>query len=429
MLSKKDFFLLIVVIILFGCFDSEKVLSISIYTKDATGPNFSNGLAVLKVQGGIAPFVCIWSDIGESDTLRTNLSPGEYSVTVIDAIGVRDSLKFNIDSLNGLNILNLDVETTPSSGTDSHDGSAQVIVSGGVPPYSYSWFNGFTDSIIYNLSPGIFDVTVFDNEGNYGTKKFSIQTMNGSFPSLTTLPTTNISEYSATSGGNITDDGGSTISQRGVCWSTSQNPTIADNSTTNGSGIGNFSSSLTNLTPNTTYYVRAYASNGNGIAYGNQVSFITNLPPVFLVESMNCENLNGISSTYYGLNGTSASWGVNGGGYSGSCWMAPDPNNNGNLSQVMGFDHFVAMDRTFANQGFLEFWLNTYNSGFNNLVPQIYVNGNLIGSALIIGGQLPSSYWLKVRTPTIPTGVNNIKISFNANYYILRVDEIDFFEY
>ena len=109
--------------------------------------------------------------------------------------------------------------------------------------------------------------------------------------------------------------------------------------------------------------------------------------------------------------------------------MAPDPNNNGNLSQVMGFDHFVAMDRTFANQGFLEFWLNTYNSGFNNLVPQIYVNGNLIGSALIIGGQLPSSYWLKVRTPTIPTGVNNIKISFNANYYILRVDEIDFFEY
>lgn len=426
---KKNFLLLIVAVLLFGCFDPEKVLSISIFTKDATLPDYSNGLAVLKVQGGTAPFVFIWSDIGESDSLRINLSPGEYSVTVIDAIGVKDSLKFNIDSVKGLNILNLEVETTPSSSTGTNDGSARVLVNGGVSPYFYIWSNGLTDSIIYNISPGIYDVTVFDNQGNYGFENFSIQTLNGSFPILTTLPTSNISEYSATSGGNITADGGSSISQKGVCWSTSQNPTIADNSTTNGSGIGNFSSSLTNLTPNTTYYVRAYAFNGNGIAYGNQVSFITNLPPVFLVDSLNCENLSGISSTYYGLNGTSAAWGVNGGGYSGSCWRAPDPNNNGNLSQVMGFDHFVAMNRTFANQGFLEFWLNTYNSGFNNLVPKIYVNGNLIGSALIIGGQLPSSYWLKVRTPTIPTGDNNIKISFDANYYILKVDEIKIFEY
>ena len=111
MLSKKNFSLLIVAIIHFGCFDPEKVLSISISTKDATLPDYSNGLAVLKVQGGTAPFVFIWSDIGESDSLRINLSPGEYSVTVIDAIGVRDSLRFNIDSVKGLNILNLEVNS------------------------------------------------------------------------------------------------------------------------------------------------------------------------------------------------------------------------------------------------------------------------------------------------------------------------------
>ena len=370
---------------------------------------------MLKVQGGTAPFVFIWSDIGESDSLRINLSPGEYGVTVIDAIGVRDSLRFNIDSVKGLNILNLEVETTPCSSIGTNDGTARVLVNGGVAPYSYFWSNGFTDSIIYNISPGIYDVTVFDNEGTFGYRNFSIQTLNGSFPILITLPINNISEFSATAGGNITADGGSPISQRGVCWSTNQNPTIADNSTTNGSGVGVFSSSLTNLTPNTTYYVRAYASNGNGIAYGNQVSFITNSPPIYLVDSLNCDNLNGISSIYYGLNGTSASWAVSGGGYSGLCWRAPDPNNTGNLSQVLGFDHFVSMNQTFVNQGFMEFWVITYNSGFNNLIPKIYVNGNLIGSALIIGGQLPSSYWLKVRTPTIPYGFNNIKVSFDSN--------------
>ena len=65
------------------------------------------------------------------------------------------------------------------------------------------------------------------------------------------------------------------VTSRGVCWSTSQNPTINDNKTTDGSGTGGFTSSLTNLTPNTTYYVRAYATNSAGTGYGNVVSFTT----------------------------------------------------------------------------------------------------------------------------------------------------------
>jgi uncharacterized protein (TIGR02145 family) len=93
---------------------------------------------------------------------------------------------------------------------------------------------------------------------------------------LATISTTAIGSNtgtSALSGGNITNGGGSLITQRGVCWSTSPNPTTANNITINGSGTGSFSSNLTGLTANATYYVRAYAINSAGTAYGNQVSF------------------------------------------------------------------------------------------------------------------------------------------------------------
>ena len=70
-------------------------------------------------------------------------------------------------------------------------------------------------------------------------------------------------------------DGGATVTARGVCWSTSQNPTISDAHTTDGSGIGSYTSSIINLTPYTIYYVRAYAINSSGTAYGNIISFKT----------------------------------------------------------------------------------------------------------------------------------------------------------
>ncbi len=97
-----------------------------------------------------------------------------------------------------------------------------------------------------------------------------------SIPSLTTTAITAITATSSTSGGNITADGGAPITARGVVWSTSTNPTITlTTKTSNGTGISSFTSSLTNLTPKTTYYVRAYATNSAGTAYGNEISFIT----------------------------------------------------------------------------------------------------------------------------------------------------------
>ena len=94
-----------------------------------------------------------------------------------------------------------------------------------------------------------------------------------SLPTVTTTAVSGISATGATSGGNVTSAGGGTVSARGVCWSTSANPTISNSHTTNGSGTGSFTSSITGLTANTTYHVRAYATNEIGTAYGADVTF------------------------------------------------------------------------------------------------------------------------------------------------------------
>jgi hypothetical protein len=116
-------------------------------------------------------------------------------------------------------------------------------------------------------------------------------------PTLTTTAVSAIAATSATSGGNITTDGGATVTSRGVCWSTTQNPTVADNKIVEGSGIGLFTCSITGLEPGTTYYVRSFATNLLGTAYGTQVSFITlkSLPSVTTKDITDISAMGGTS--------------------------------------------------------------------------------------------------------------------------------------
>jgi hypothetical protein len=96
-------------------------------------------------------------------------------------------------------------------------------------------------------------------------------------PVLTTNTVSSITEGSAVCGGVITSSGGTTISERGVCWSTAPMPTVSlSTKTIDGSGTGSFTSQITNLNSNTTYYVRSYAINAWGTSYGNQNTFVTN---------------------------------------------------------------------------------------------------------------------------------------------------------
>lgn len=92
---------------------------------------------------------------------------------------------------------------------------------------------------------------------------------------VTTLNPGNVSSSYASCGGNVTDDGGASVFERGVCWGITEFPTVYNSHTTNGTGSGEFISLITRLTPEKTYYARAYARNYLGTSYGNQVSFLT----------------------------------------------------------------------------------------------------------------------------------------------------------
>jgi hypothetical protein len=90
-----------------------------------------------------------------------------------------------------------------------------------------------------------------------------------------TAAVTSITSTTATSGGTVSADGGAPVTARGVCYSTTANPTIADNKTVDGTGVGPFTSAITGLASGTTYYVRSYATNSMGTTYGPEINFTT----------------------------------------------------------------------------------------------------------------------------------------------------------
>jgi len=119
---------------------------------------------------------------------------------------------------------------------------------------------------------------------SYGNQVILEIPSNVVFPTVTTTAVTNITANAATSGGTVTETGGDEITERGVCWSDYQNPTIADSKTSDGIGIGQFASQLDNLNPGMVYYLRAYAINSSGTGYGEQVT-LTTLKTVPVVET------------------------------------------------------------------------------------------------------------------------------------------------
>jgi len=103
----------------------------------------------------------------------------------------------------------------------------------------------------------------------------AIANVKATTPKLITAEVTDILQSTALCGGAITSDGGAEITARGVCWNTSQTPTVDDDKSNDGTGAGSFTSYITGLTASTTYYVRAYATNSAGTGYGSTMSFTT----------------------------------------------------------------------------------------------------------------------------------------------------------
>lgn len=117
----------------------------------------------------------------------------------------------------------------------------------------------------------------------YGNE-VSFVTGDAVLPSVTTLDVADITWTTAKGGGNVTDDGDAEITERGICWSTSHNPTTNESHANSGTGTGSFTVNMTGLTANTTYYVRAYAINSAGTSYGSEVSFTTAQIPTYTIS-------------------------------------------------------------------------------------------------------------------------------------------------
>lgn len=229
---------------------------------------------------------------GEQNTFSTkNGIPTLTTVDIADITGITATCGGNITDNGGLNITTRGVcwslDPNPTI-ADSHSTDGE-----GVGDFISSLSNLSLNTTYYVRAYATTTVGT-----GYGEQK-CFTTRNG-IPTLTTADITEITGITATCGGNITDDGGLNITTRGVCWSISPNPTVADLLTTDGDGIGSFSSNITDLAVSTTYYVRAYATTAAGTAYGEQKSFTTQ-DGIPVLTTMDVTSITGTSAMSGGI--------------------------------------------------------------------------------------------------------------------------------
>jgi len=253
---------------------------------------------------------------------------------------------------------------------------------------------GEFSSQITGLTPGtIYYVAAYatnERGTSYGDIK-QFMTVKIEKPTVLTSNVTNITLISATGGGDVTSDGNETVTERGICWDISSNPTIASSHTTDGSGTGVFLSYLTNLTPNTLYYVRAYATNIVGISYGNEISFTTSNFSIgqnygggiiFYIDGTGSHGL--IAAQIDQNTGTGAQWGCIGTLISGTSTAIGT--GQANTTRIVNGCSTAGIAARICN----DLVLNGYNDWFlpsKDELNQMYLQRTLIG------GFAPDTYW------------------------------------
>lgn len=272
-----------------------------------------------------------------------------------------------------------------------------------------------SDSLYWDLPTVDSNTSSIDSFGN---KEYQLQT----------LPINGISANSASCGGHFLSLGSQTITSKGICYSNQANPTIENSVINAGSGNSDFTVQIKSLSSLTEYFVRSFATYDSVTIYGNELSFSTSSQPSTLISTMDCSSLNGVSSYYDGINNATGQWGLSSSGYNGVCFVAPNPDNSGNLGMAVG-THFIEFEKAFSNNGYLEFWSKTFKAGSDNLIPEIYIDNYLQNSPTIIEGAGSSFNWMKVRTEQISAGQHSIRIQFSGSYYVFKVDEIQQFEF
>jgi hypothetical protein len=255
-----------------------------------TAPPFvsSTDFHLTAARNGVAvSFPITWADY-DGNTLASPPEMGVYEYGTISAPTVTTTAASNIAQT-----------TTTSGGNVTADGGATVTARGvcwgtsanpitsGSHTSDGTGTGTFASSIIGLTAYTIYHVRAYatNSQGiSYGSDVQFTTSAAITIPVVTTTAITSITITTATSGGTISSDGGSTVTAKGVCWGISTNPTTSGNHTSDISGTSTFTSAITGLTAGTVYHVRAYASNGVGTAYGSDVRFtsavVTSISPV-----------------------------------------------------------------------------------------------------------------------------------------------------
>ncbi len=228
------------------------------------------------------------NNLQASSAVKTSISP---KVRAIRSFGPA-----TLPAVTTAAITNIGATTATGGGNVTNDGGGGV--SAGVcwstntnPTISDAHTTGdgtSTGSYVSNLS-GLVSGTLYhvrayatNSAGTAYGSEVTFSTTAPTAPIITTEPITASTDVSGTSGGTIVSDGGNAITVSGICWNTAGSPTTADPKTTDGTFSGTFLSDATGLTAGTTYYIRAYATNGIGTSYGNEITF-TPIPVGFPV--------------------------------------------------------------------------------------------------------------------------------------------------
>lgn len=271
-------------------------------------------LGVKYEQGNFAN-TSIYSIIASS--IQPSANDFDLSASVIAKLTlfkpVYEIAPYNLEVLKGYFEVPNDFELTVQTASPNYELKYKLDVQGGI---KMKFWDGVDQD--YNINGNVLSKTIL--QGNFVSQA----------PNVSTATINTIIQTSAKSGGNVTFDGGSAVTQKGVCWSTNASPTISDSKTLDGGGAGAFVSSLTGLNTNTTYYVRAYATNSIGTNYGNEYSFTT-IPTTTSLATITTTTVSGISSSNAQSGGVITSDGNASITVRGICWsINPNPTTNDN---------------------------------------------------------------------------------------------------
>ena len=296
----------------------ENEYGASVYVETHSVTTNANGLVTIEVGAG-NPILGSFADIDwsyGSYYLKSEVDPAggnNYSITGVQQLLSVPYALYAGNTTGGFSgdyndLINTpDIPTVPTN-VSAFNNDAQYITQsalgstlqgyatvGSIPTVPTN-ISAFVNDRGYITSSGVpTNVAAFENDAHYITEaQFNtiLSALNTTLDSLrgriaeleaapptsgsvTISPVSNITEHTAVCGGEVLTDGGMPIIERGICWSTSHNPTISNSRTMDGAGVGAFTSTINGLTAGTTYYVRAYAVNSVGTAYSGEISFTT----------------------------------------------------------------------------------------------------------------------------------------------------------